>query len=77
MILSISKGTEWSTIQVVIEQVFLNYELHYPWIVRHEVLLQINCVNNKMIGDTCFISIHNQLKVNFVRYKSVVQNTSE
>ena len=49
MILSISKGTESSTIQVVIEQVILNYELHYPWIVRHEVLLQINCVNNKMI----------------------------
>ena len=48
MILSISKRTECSTIQGVIEQVIWNYELDYPWIVRHEVLLPITCVNNKM-----------------------------
>ena len=48
MILSISKR-EWSTIQEVIEQVIWNYELDYSWIVRQEVLLQIDCVNNKMI----------------------------
>ena len=40
--------TEWGTIQGVIERVIWNYEHEYPWIMRHEVLLPINCVNNKM-----------------------------
>ena len=46
----ISNGnrTEWSTIQGVIGRVISNYEHDYSRIVRHEVLLPINCVNNKM-----------------------------
>ena len=39
---------EWSTIQGVIGRVTWNYEHDYPWIVRHEVLLPIKCVKNKM-----------------------------
>ena len=61
VIIIISNGnrTEWSTIQGVIGQVISNQlsaitpELYdtkhdYPRIVQHEVLLPINCVNNKM-----------------------------
>ena len=32
----------------VIGRVIWNYKQDHPWIVRHEVLLPINCVNNKM-----------------------------
>ena len=46
--ISNSNRTEWSTIQGVIGRVIWNYEHDYPWIMRHEVLLPINCVNNKM-----------------------------
>ena len=35
-------------IQGVIGREIWNYQYDYPWIVRHEVLLPINCVNNKM-----------------------------
>ena len=48
IIISNGNRTEWSTIQGVIGRVIWNYEHDYPWIVRHEVLLPINCVNNKM-----------------------------
>ena len=34
---------EWSTIQGVIGRVISNHEHDYPWIVRHEVPLPINC----------------------------------
>ena len=47
-IISNRNGTEWSKIQGVIGWVIWNYELYYPWIVWHEFLLPINCVNNKM-----------------------------
>ena len=49
--------TEWSTIQGVVGRVISNwpsasgiiaYEHDYPLIVRHEVRLPINCVNNKV-----------------------------
>ena len=40
--------TEWSTLQGVIGRVIWNYEHDYPSIMRHEVLLPINCVNDKM-----------------------------
>ena len=46
----ISNGnrTEWSAIQGEIVRVILNCEHDYTWIVRHEVLLAINFVSNKM-----------------------------
>ena len=47
---TISNGnrTEWSTTQGVTGRVIWNYEHDYPWIAQHDVLLPINCVNNKM-----------------------------
>ena len=50
IIIIISNGnrTEWNTIQGVIGRVIWNYEHDYPWIVWHEVLLPVNCVDNKM-----------------------------
>ena len=45
LIMSNGNRTEWTIIQRVIRGVIWNYEHAYPWIVRHEVLLPINCVN--------------------------------
>ena len=50
--ISNSNWTEWSTIQGVIERVISKSDereadLNTPWIVRHEVQLLINRINNK------------------------------
>ena len=55
-----------------------NYELDYPWIVRHEVLLPINCVNNKMRESQSWnicINVRERLQSkNMIGYQSLKKN---
>ena len=51
IIISNGNRTEWSTIRASDfkwTRLIWNFKHNYPWIVWREVLLPINCVNNKM-----------------------------